>query len=81
MPFIVTVDAYSACEAAARGLDEIIAQGGRITNLRVVEQVPGREFNISPDQILKWVSSYGPDDNVGLRQVKQRVHDKLKQPE
>jgi len=54
MPIVIMVEAYTAYEAAARGLDEIIRQGGRITVIQVVEQVPGREFMIKPEQILKW---------------------------
>ena len=81
MPIVITVEAYTAYEAAARGLDEIIRQGGRITALQVVEQVPGREFKIKPEQILKWVSSSGAHDNVGLRQVKQRIRDRMKPPD
>ncbi len=52
MPIVIMVEAYTAYEAAARGLDEIIRQGGRITVIQVVEQVPGREFMIKPEQIL-----------------------------
>jgi hypothetical protein len=63
---------------ASRAARHSSHQGGRITVIQVVEQVLGREFMIKPEQILKWVSSSGANDNVGLRQVKQRMRDKLK---
>jgi len=34
MPIVIMVEAYTAYEAAARGLDEIIRQGGRITVIK-----------------------------------------------
>ena len=74
----MTVTGYSACEAAARALDKIIEQGGRITDLQVVEQIPGREFTINPKQVLKYASTHATGDNLGLRQIKQRVREKLK---
>ena len=51
---------------------------GRITALQIVEHIPGREFRINPRQVLKHVSNFDRDDSMGLRQVKQRLRDKLK---
>ena len=40
-------------------------------------QEPKREWKVTKAQLLQYVSKFGSDDNVGLRQVKRNVKDFL----
>ena len=78
LPITVTVEACTVYEAAARGLEEIRIGGGSASDLRVVEHLPGKEWTVTPDRLLKWVSSSSRDgDNIGLQVIKKNLREFL----
>ena len=42
---------------------------------------PKGDWKVTEPQLLRYVSKFGSDDNVGLRQVKRNVKDFLSPPE
>jgi hypothetical protein len=76
-PLIVKVEAYSVLEAAARGMEAISREHGVASELEIREHIPGKEWKITTDQLLKWASKRGAEDNVGLTTVKRHVKDFL----
>jgi hypothetical protein len=76
----VTVEAYSSLEAAARGLYDICTKGGKVSELVIAEQLPGRQFKVTPGELLKWVSSRSTQDNIGLQSMKRQVREFLTKP-
>jgi hypothetical protein len=69
----VTVEAFTVLGAAARGLEEIRVAGGAPSNLQIVEHLPGKEWMVTTDRLLKWVSSSQRDDNLGLQVIKKNI--------
>jgi hypothetical protein len=71
------VEAESVFEAAARGMEEIRKVQGVASELKVVEQIPGKEWKVTTGRLLKWVSSRGENDNIGLTMVKRSIREFL----
>jgi predicted Rdx family selenoprotein len=76
-PKVVLVEAHTLFEAAARGLEEICRQGGQVGELEITIQEPGSQFKVRPQEIAKWLRSYEPRQNVGIKALKQRVRELL----
>src|ERR1700730_13578577 len=73
LPVTVTVEACTVLEAAARGLETIRIAGGAPSDLHIVEHLPGKEWKVTTDRLLKWVSSSQRDDNLGLQVIKKNI--------
>jgi hypothetical protein len=73
LPVTVTVEASTVLEAAARGLEEIRIAGGAPSDLQIVEHLPGKEWKVTTDRLLKWVRSSQRDDNLGLQVIKKNL--------
>jgi hypothetical protein len=73
LPITVTVEAFSVLEAAARGLDTIRIAGGSPSDLQILEHLPGKEWKVTTDRLLKWVSSSQRGDNLGLQVIKKNI--------
>jgi hypothetical protein len=58
-------------------MDELRKEGGPLSELHITVHEPGREWKVQPAQLAKWAASYTGSENVGLRDVKRRVHDWL----
>lgn len=70
----------SVYKAAARAMEQIGKTGGKVSRLIVTMHEPKGEWKVTEGHLLKYVSSYGSSDNIGLRSVKQNVKDFLKPP-
>jgi hypothetical protein len=77
-PMTVHVEAGSVLEAAARGMEEIRNAGGRPSELEITQHVPKQAWKVSTGQILKWASTRGANDNIGLQAIKRQLQDFLK---
>jgi hypothetical protein len=77
LPVTVTVEACTVLEAAARGLEEIRIAGGAPSDLQIVEHLPGKEWKVATDRLLKWVRSSQREDNLGLQVIKKNLCDFL----
>jgi hypothetical protein len=73
LPVTVTVEACSVLEAAARSLEAIRIAGGPPSDLDVMEHLPGKEWKVTTDRLLKWVSSRERGDNLGLQVIKKNI--------
>jgi hypothetical protein len=73
LPVTVTVEACSVLEAAARGLEVIRIAGGSPSDLDVVEHLPGKEWKVTTDRLMTWVSSRQVGDNLGLQVIKKNI--------
>ena len=79
LPYSVQVEASSLYEAAAAGLEQLHKNGCLITQVQVAVLAPVRHYKVHPRQLERWLRSYGPDDTVGLRALKGRIRDIIKQ--
>lgn len=77
-PLRVHVEAGSLLEAAARGMEEIRKAGGKPSELEITQHVPKQAWKITPEQILKWASKRGANDNIGMQVIKRELQDFLK---
>jgi len=47
--------------------------GGPASDLDVVEHLPGKEWKVTSERLLKWVSSRELRDNLGLQVIKKNI--------
>ena len=76
-PKTIVVAAASVFEAAARAMEEFCKEGGFVSELKVTIHEPSRTWKVQPQQLARWVASYEDKDDIGLRDIKRRVHDFL----
>ena len=72
------VEAGSLFEAAAAGIEALHQQKCLVSVVQVTVQEPGKQYQIYPRQLERWLRSHNAADNVGVHALKRRVRDILK---